>query len=132
MTLTTTPVAGSLGAVIHGVDLRDPDLEIDPVRAALLEHEVIFFPGANLSEEEQVALGRRFGEPSIFPVARLMGATEPTMTRIEDGPDSPNVADEWHTDVTWTATPPMAALLHMELASERGGDTIQGRAGVAQ
>ena len=46
------------------------------------------------------------------------------MTVIEDGPDSPPLADRWHTDVTWTATPPKAALLHMELTPEFGGDTV--------
>ena len=124
MTLVTTPLSGALGAVIEGVDLRDPDLDFDAIRSALLEHEVVFFPGVDLSEDEHLALGRRFGTPSIYPVARLMGATEPTMTVIEDGPDSPNVADAWHTDVTWMAEPPAYALLHMELPCERGGDTL--------
>ena len=117
-------VAGALGAEITGVDLRDPDLDFDAVYQAFLENEVIFFRGAHLTEEEHLALGRRFGTPSIYPVFRVMGATEPTMTVIKDGPHSPNAADRWHTDVTWIATPPKAALLHMELAPEFGGDTL--------
>ena len=117
-------VAGALGAEISGADLRDPDLDFDAVYRAFLEHEVIFFRGAHLTEGEQLALGRRFGTPSIYPVARALGATEPTMTVIEDGPDSPNATGRWHTDVTWTATPPKAALLHMELVPEFGGDTL--------
>ncbi len=117
-------VAGALGAEISGIDLRDPDLDFDAVYQAFLEHEVIFFRGAHLTEEEHLALGRRFGTPSIYPVARVLGATEPTMTVIEDGPDSPNATGRWHTDVTWTATPPKAALLHMELVPEFGGDTL--------
>lgn len=124
MTLTTSPVAGALGAVVHDIELRDPNLDTAAIYDALLEHEVIFFPGANLTETEQLALGRRFGTPSVFPVPRLMGATEPTMTVIADGPDSPNVADAWHTDVTWTATPPKLAILHMTKAAARGGDTL--------
>ena len=117
-------VSGALGAEITGVDLRDPDLDFDAVYKAFLDHEVIFFRGAHLTEEEHFALGRRFGTLSIYPVARVTGATEPTMTVIEDGPDSPNRADRWHTDVTWIATPPKAALLHMELTPEIGGDTL--------
>ncbi|MEM7142694.1 MAG: TauD/TfdA family dioxygenase [Actinomycetota bacterium] len=118
------PVAGALGAEIHDVDLRDPDLDVTALRDAILMHQVVFIPGASLTEEEHFALGRRLGEPSIFPVARLMGETSPTMTVLEDGPDSPNSADLWHTDVTWTATPPAFALLHMELSPEVGGDTL--------
>ena len=117
-------VAGALGAEIIGVDLRDPDLDFGAVYQAFLDHEVIFFREAHLTEGEHLSLGRRFGTPSIYPVARVMGATEPTMTVIKDGPNSPNAADRWHTDVTWIATPPKAALLHMELAPTYGGDTL--------
>ena len=117
-------ICGALGAEITGVDLRHPDLDFGAVYRAFLEHEVIFFREVHLTAEEHLALGRRFGTPSIYPVARLLGATEPTMTVIEDGPDSPNRADRWHTDVTWTQTPPKAALLHMELVPEIGGDTL--------
>lgn len=118
------PLTGALGAEIRGVDLRDDDLDHEAIHRTLLEHEVIFFRGVDLTEDEHLRLGRRFGTPSIFPVARLMGMTEPTMTVIEDGPDSPNAADDWHTDVTWTAEPPAYALLHMDVVPERGGDTL--------
>jgi taurine dioxygenase len=118
-----TPVAGALGAVLDDVDPRDPG-DFDAVYQALLDYEVIFFPQVHLSADEQMAFGRRFGTPSIFPFARIMGATEPTMTVIEDAPNTPNQADEWHTDVTWTAVPPKCALLHMEVLPERGGDTL--------
>ncbi len=118
------PAAGALGAEIRGVDLRDDDLDFAAIYRAFLDYEVIFFRGVHLNEQEHLALGERFGAPSIFPVAKVMGATEPTMTVIKDGPSSPNSADRWHTDVTWIATPPKAALLHMEVCPERGGDTI--------
>ena len=119
-----TPVTGALGAVLEDVDPRYPALDFDAVYQALLDHEVVFFPEVHLSEDEHMAFGRRFGEPSIFPVARARGATEPTMTVIEDKENMPNAADEWHTDVTWTATPPKCALLSMEVLPERGGDTL--------
>ena len=63
--MQVTRVAGALGARIDGVDPRDP-AAFDDIKAAVLEHEVVFFRGANLSEEEQFELGRRFGTPSIF------------------------------------------------------------------
>lgn len=118
------PVSGALGAEIRGVDPRSADADIDAVRSVLLEHEVVFFRGLDLTEEEHLAIGRRFGTPSIYPIPRLMGMTEPTMTVIEDGPDSPNQADSWHTDVTWTATPPAFALLAIEVVPAVGGDTL--------
>lgn len=121
--MQVTRVAGALGARLDDVDPRDP-AAFDGIKAALLEHEVVFLPGANLTEEEHFEFGRRFGTPSIFPVQKLLGATEPRMTVIRDGPESPNAADAWHTDATWLAEPPAYALLHMETPCEVGGDTM--------
>lgn len=119
------PVGGALGAEVHGADLRSLDeAGADQLKALLHEYEVLFFPGAHLSGDEQMALGRCFGEVALFPLARLMGHTEPTFQVISDGPESPPEADYWHTDVTWTAEPPNYALLHAELMPARGGDTL--------
>ena len=129
--MKVTKVASALGAIIEDADPRDPDLDFDAVYHALLEHQVIFFPGVGLNDEEHLEFGKRFGTPSIFPVARLMGMTEPTLTRIEDEEGQRNVADAWHTDVTWTQKPPKAALLTMDLIPEIGGDTVWGSATLA-
>lgn len=122
--MKVTRVAGALGALIEGVKVTDPDTDFAEVRRLLLEHEVIFFRDQFLTADEQIELGRRFGTPSIFPIARLQGMTEPNPTTIEDRPDNPNVADLWHTDVTWVTEPPMAAILCMEVIPEYGGDTL--------
>jgi taurine dioxygenase len=123
--IETRPVSGSLGAEIQGVDLRDmDDATFDLVRSALHEHEVIFFREAGLEPDEQLALARRFGSLSVFPMSKLLGVTEPKCQVIADGPDSKPEADDWHTDVTWTATPPKYALLVAEVVPERGGDTL--------
>jgi taurine dioxygenase len=119
------PVAGALGAELHGVDLKTLDeAGLEAVRDLLHHYEVVFFPGANLTDAEQLELARRFGEVNIFPVARLRGVTEPTCTVINDGPDSPPEADDWHTDVTWIAEPPNYALLTATVVPRRGGDTL--------
>ncbi len=119
------PVAGALGAELRGVDLRALDGQtVAAVKDLLHHYEVIFFPGADLTDGEQLALARRFGDLNIFPVARLRGVTEPTCTVITDGPDSPPEADDWHTDVTWIAEPPNYALLSAQVIPRRGGDTL--------
>ncbi len=119
------PVAGALGAELHGVDVRSLDVQAVAAIKDLLHHyEVIFFPGVDLTADEQLELARRFGELNIFPVARLRGVTEPSCTVITDGPDSPPEADDWHTDVTWIAEPPNYALLSAQVIPRRGGDTL--------
>lgn len=120
-------VSGAMGARVEGADLRALDDEVfGEIHRALLEYEVVFFPGSGLDDDAQMALAHRFGSPSVFPLLRLMGATEPTFQVIEDGPDSPNATDDWHTDVTWVEEPPKIALLRAGIVPEAGGDTMWG------
>ena len=125
VSLHVEPVAGALGAIVHGVDVRHVDDDtVAAIRRALLDHEVIFFRDQDIDDDDQLAFAARFGTPSVFPMQRALGATEPSFSVIEDGPDSPSEADEWHTDVTWVAEPPMAAFLRASVIPERGGDTM--------
>jgi taurine dioxygenase len=119
------PVSAAMGAELVGVDLRDlDDSTFAAVEAALWDYEVVFVRGVDLSEAEQLELGHRFGGPMIFPTAALFGATEPSLTTIADGPDSPPEAERWHTDATWLAEPPSYALLQALEVPEFGGDTL--------
>ena len=119
------PLTAALGAEIAGVDLRSLDDEtFDFIHATLLESEVIFIRDTDLDDESQIALAHRFGEPAIFPLSKVMGATAPDIQVIEDGPNSPNESDQWHTDVTWIERPPKIALLRASVVPERGGDTM--------
>jgi taurine dioxygenase len=118
-------VSGALGGEVHGVDLRSlRDDQMAEVLDALHHYEVIFFRGANLTAEEHMDVAAAFGQIEIFPLSRLNGATQPTFQIITDGPDSPSLADHWHTDVTYVATPPKYALLHAVEMPARGGDTL--------
>jgi taurine dioxygenase len=117
-------ITGSLGAEITGVDfLSLSESVFEEIHQALLDYEVLFFPGCALDDTQQMALAHRFGQPSVFPVLQLLGSTEPSFQVIEDGPDSPNEADYWHTDVTWTSEPPKIALLRAGIMPTSGGDT---------
>ena len=59
------PIAGALGAEIHGIDIsRDLDDDvIVEVRHAFLDHLVIFLRDQKVAPHQQVAFARRFGEP---------------------------------------------------------------------
>lgn len=119
------PVSGSLGAEVRGVNLRQlsPD-EHAQVVDALHAFEVIFFRRANLTAAEHMGVAGALGEINLYPASQVMGASEPTFQVITDGPDSPPQADNWHTDVTWSPTPPKYAVLQAEIVAQRGGDTL--------
>jgi len=67
--ITVSRIAGTLGAEIAGVDLSDdlPDAVIDEIRAALLDHLVVFFRDQSLTPQRQLAFARRWGEIHLHP-----------------------------------------------------------------
>jgi taurine dioxygenase len=118
----------ALGAEVRGVRLGGPlaDRTVRDIHRSLLEHHVLFFRDQDLSDDEHLALAARFGEVSVFPIARLLAGSEVAarVSYIEDTEASPPDADSWHTDVTWIATPPAAAFLSARVIPPIGGDTI--------
>jgi len=124
--LDVRPVAGALGAEVHGVDLSRP-LDAGTVaalRAALLEHLVIFFRGQKLSPAQQLAFARAFGEPVEYP--QLKGLPEfPMITpvvKLEH--ERVNFGGIWHSDTTYLERPPMGSMLYALEVPPRGGDTL--------
>src|SRR5688572_9734269 len=123
--MAVTPLTSVIGARIDGVDARRAtDEEVAAIRAAVLEHGVVFMAGQDLSDEQQHEFASRFGTVSTFPVAALLGVTTPSISNIEDTADSPPDADGWHTDVTWMQEPPAMAFLNARIIPPVGGDTM--------
>lgn len=121
-TVEVDPLLEDFGAVIRGVEFRDPDatkLLTDLVHT----HGLIFLRDQRMSDAEHVEAARRFGELGVYPLQAAAGAFEP-LEFIEDGPDDPPKADGWHSDVSWIEKPPVMAFLSMQEVPERGGDTL--------
>jgi taurine dioxygenase len=124
--LEVQPIAGALGAEIHGVDLGQDvdDATIADIRRALLDHCVVFFRDQSFDAERHKAFARRFGDIFIHPnYVGLQDDPEIVMIRREPG-DTRVVGEEWHTDTTMVAEPPMGAILHALEAPPFGGDTL--------
>lgn len=120
------PIAGTLGAEIHGVDIARP-LGADVVaemRCALLDHLVIFFRDQKLTPQALLAFAVRFGEPMGYP--QLKGLPEcPLVTPvIKREHEQNNFGGVWHTDTTYLEHPPMASLLYALETPPYGGDTL--------
>lgn len=118
-------LTGALGAEIRGLDLREPlsETRFAELRAALVQHKVVFLRDQRIGDAEQLALARRFGTPTIYPALRALGVGEP-LEFIEDTAENPPKADGWHTDITWVANPPRFGILHARVIPEFGGDTL--------
>jgi taurine dioxygenase len=115
--------AGSLGALITGVDLSQPidDATFETIHAAFLEHQIICIRGQQaMTLDDQMAFSARWGEISVHPyVPSIEGY--PGLMRIYD----PNpVTQTWHSDTTHAARPPAMTLLLARVIPPVGGDTM--------
>lgn len=126
MSLTIRRVAGALGAEISGVDLSQdlPVGVVAEIRAALVEHQVIFFRDQDLSPARQVAFGRRFGPLNIHPYVRGMDGHPEVMEIIKEPGDKTNFGGGWHSDTSFLERPAIGSILHAIELPEWGGDTL--------
>ena len=123
----SVPVAGSLGADIHDIDLNTlSDAGQADLRRALMDHGVLFIRDQNLSVEQLEAVTQRFGafgkEPYVQPMA-----DHPHVVHVlkEAGEGSPFVfGGAWHSDWSFQERPPAFTLLYGHDVPESGGDTL--------
>jgi alpha-ketoglutarate-dependent taurine dioxygenase len=135
--LDVTPLSGTIGAEIRGVDLRRDlgDRTVAEIRQIWLDHKVVFFPGQHLTPEEHLAFAGRFGEPTeghpvipglkdqpeVFEIdytkSRELYGTYGDLTARTQG-------IHWHTDVTFVERPPLGSILRAVVIPPAGGDTL--------
>lgn len=117
-----------IGAEISGLNLgeaaRSDDLFAE-VRAALLEHKVLFLRDQAIARAEHVAFAERFGELEDHPVAGS-DPDHPGLVRIYKDENSPPdyFENSWHCDATWREAPPMGCVLRCVACPPVGGDTM--------
>jgi taurine dioxygenase len=119
------PIAGACGAEIAGIKIGDDldDATIADIRRALNEHGVVVFRDQEFDAEQHKSFARRFGEIFVHPNYRGMQEDdEIVMIRREPG-DKHIVGEDWHTDTTMVAAPPMGAILYGIEVPPYGGDT---------
>ena len=127
MTLEIQPSGQTCGATVRGIDLSGPlsDAQIDDLRNAWLEHQVISLPDQHLTPESLLHLADRLGPASDDPY--LVGLQDqPRVVEVRREPDEKAriFADNWHSDWSFLPTPPSATLLYGVEIPPVGGDTL--------
>ena len=123
MSWTVTRLAGALGAEVRGMALNALDAQdFERLEGLLTEHQVLFFPEQRLSIDEHVALGERFGPLEAHP--NLKNPFTDRTDIFELAASSGGIADEWHTDLTFQASPAVLSILHLVRCPPVGGDTM--------
>jgi taurine dioxygenase len=124
--LETKKIAGALGAEIRGVDLSgslSADIAAE-IRAALLEHLVVFFRDQNLSVAQFLAFAHTLGKPMEYPLVKGLPDYPDVIevTKLEH--EKANFGGIWHSDTTYLEYPPMGSMLLAREVPPAGGDTL--------
>src|SRR5678816_2417019 len=119
------PIADALGAEIAGIDLARPlgEDEIAWLKAALVEHQVIFFRDQTISPADQLRLARAFGAVEIHPAYPHVEGF-PEIAILEADREHPSKIEKWHTDMTFRPNPPLGTILRARIVPEGRGDTL--------
>ena len=120
------PSGQACGATITGVDLsRALDATtVHAVRAAWLDHHVLAFPDQDLSNDDLERFVQSFGTFGREPFFRPMAGSEHVvaLTRKADE-KAPLFAENWHSDWSFLAEPPIGTCLYSLVIPPVGGET---------
>ena len=124
--IAVQPISGALGAEVSGVDLAQdlPDVAIGEIRRALLDHQVIFFHEQNLTPEQHLAFGRRFGELQVHDFVEAMTGYPEILEVRKEPEETRNFGGGWHTDVSYLERPSLGSVLYALEVPDFGGDTM--------
>ena len=121
--LEITPVTGTIGAIVHGVELSGdlPAPVVQAIQAALVRHKVLFFRDQqHLTDQEHEDFAALLGDPVAHPTVPV---AEGSRYLLELDSKEGYAASSWHTDVTFVDAYPKASILRALTIPEAGGDT---------
>ncbi|MDP6435792.1 MAG: TauD/TfdA family dioxygenase [Gammaproteobacteria bacterium] len=120
------PMSGALGAEITGLDLAQPmdDETFAGFCDAWHRYQVLFFRDQELTPEQHIALGKRFGELDISRfIPTVEGYPEIRLQDMSVGGNIPGDVD-WHHDNSFMEVPQKCSFLYAKEVPAAGGDTV--------
>lgn len=133
--LTIRPCTPTIGAEIDDLDLgADLDEETwAELHQALLEWKVLFFRDQNIDRTQHRRFAEHWGELEQHPFFKYVqpGQTDVDVVTLAKDAVTGGYENEWHTDITWNATPAFGAVLRAVEVPDVGGDTLWADAGAA-
>jgi taurine dioxygenase len=125
MAIQVTQVTPAIGALIEGIDVSQElaQAEVERLGELLVRHQVLFFRDQPLTPQQQVRFAARFGTLHVHPIYPVLPEL-PEILVLDTHKDFLPDNDNWHTDVTFSETPPMAGILSAKQMPPSGGDTL--------
>ena len=118
--ITINPCKNKVGAIIDA-DLNNADKNIlSNIKEALNEYGVIFFRNQNLTTSQYIKFAKYFGKCADYPMLKSLD-DYPEITVVEKKPGEKIMFGEgWHTDSTYTQSPPKITMLYSINTPTRG------------
>jgi taurine dioxygenase len=125
-TIEVRPIAGALGAEVHGVDLAKPvdTATVAEIRRAFLENLVIFFRGQDLTPAQYMDFARTLGTPVEYPFVKGLPGFPHVIEVKKLEHEKSNFGGIWHSDTAYLDEPPMGSMLLAREVPPYGGDTL--------
>jgi taurine dioxygenase len=117
------PLAGALGAEIHGVDLKN-GADWDAIHKAFLQYAVLVIRDQELEPADLMRVSGYFGEPCHYPFVTGMEGFPFIFEVVKEPEEKKNFGGAWHSDTTYLKQPPLATLLYAVETPSHGGDTL--------
>ena len=128
----------NIGVSIEGIDLSSLDeVSFQKIKKLWLEYLVIVFPNQNISDEDHIKFGKRFGDLEVHPSLSHRSSKNPEIYRVsnvdENGDIIPNKETSWqylkqswlwHTDSSFRKIPSNGSILHGISTTNEGGNTL--------
>jgi taurine dioxygenase len=120
------PIAGAIGAEIHGVDLGSELSEhtVAEIRRAWLSHCVIFFRDQDLPPARFLTFAKRFGTVIEYPFIKGIEGFPEIIPVMKLEHETTNFGGIWHSDTSYLEAPPMGTMLVARETPPFGGDTM--------
>lgn len=121
-----------IGAILHNFDMSRP-LSVDEkkgLKKLLLQHQVVFLRGQKVTPAQHRDFAASFGPLHIHPVFPTVPDV-PEVIVLDTAKNDLRDNALWHTDVTFSETPPLGAVLVARKLPPTGGDTLWASASAA-
>ena len=128
----------NIGVSIEGIDLSTLDeVSFQKIKKLWLEHLVIVFPNQNISDEDHIKFGKRFGDLEVHPSLSHRSSKNPEIYRVSNVDENGNIIPNketswqylkqswlWHTDSSFRKIPSNGSILHGISTTNEGGNTL--------
>lgn len=85
---------------------------------------MLFFQSQTLTPPDLVKVGELFGKPADYPFIEGLADAPQVIPIIKEAHERKNFGEGWHSDTTYSQTPPRATLLYAVDVPSHGGDTL--------